>query len=126
MFSEAGGQVFLSDWATDQQLAEATAAQLHFEYYYEPPFCGLKGRSRLAVVDGLVNESVARLLAGALPEGESVVICGTAVDPRAQEALEALRPGSTVRKIPQSLLRQYRRRQRWLNQSTAPSAEVAA
>jgi adenine-specific DNA-methyltransferase len=125
MFTDADGQVFLSDWATDQQLAEATAAQLHFEYRSEPPFCGRKGRSRLAVVDGLVNEGVVRLLVGALSDNEGVVICGTAVDPKAEEALRTLRPGSTVRKIPQSLLRQYRQRRRWLNQVTAtPGVEA--
>jgi adenine-specific DNA-methyltransferase len=116
MFSEVDGHVFLSDWASDQQLAEATAAQLHFEFRPDPPFSGRKGRSRLAVVDGLINESVVRLLVGALQDGETVVVCGTAVDPKADEALKTLRPGSAVRKIPQSLLRQYRQRRRWLSQ----------
>jgi adenine-specific DNA-methyltransferase len=72
-----------------------------------------------------VNDGVVRLLAGALSEGESVVICGTAVDPKAEELLRKLRPGSMVRKIPQSLLRQYRQRRRWLQSAPAKSEAPA-
>lgn len=108
MFSAQAGQVFLSEWATNGKLAEVTAAQLHYDYQYDPPFCGRRARSRLAVVDGLLNEDVVRLLVTALPENERLVACGTAVDPAARETLRSLRPGSTVRKIPQSILQEYR------------------
>jgi adenine-specific DNA-methyltransferase len=108
MFAESGGQVFLSDWATNGQLAEATAAQLHYGYQFDPPFCGRRGRSRLAVIDGLVSEDVIRLLVGALADDERIVVAGTAVDPMARTVLRSLRPGSTVRKIPQSILHEYR------------------
>jgi len=133
MFSEEGGQVFLSEWATNGKLAEGTAAQLRFDYVYEPPFCGRRGRSRLAVVDGLVNEDVVRLLLRALAEDEQLVVCGIAVDPAAREALRAQRPGSTVRKIPQSMPQDYRQTTRWARPepreasadgSVAPIAEV--
>ncbi len=113
MFEEAGGQVYLSEWATNGQLAEATAAQLHYDYTYDAPFCGRRGRSRLAVVDGLVNEDVVRLLVSALAEDERLVACGTAVDPTARDVLRQLRPGSSVRKIPQSILQEYRQATRW-------------
>lgn len=108
MFIEAHGQVFLSEWATNGRLAEATAAQLHYIYDFDPPFCGRRGRSRLAVIDGLVSEDVIRLLVGALADDERIVVAGTAVDPVARTALRALRSGSTVRKIPQSILHEYR------------------
>ena len=108
MFDAQGGQVFLSEWATGGTLAEVTAAQLHYDYEYRPPFCGRRGRSRLAVIDGLVNEHVVRLLVTALAEGESLVVCGTALDPAARDALKELRPGSSARKIPQSILQEYR------------------
>jgi len=55
MFEAEAGLVFLSDWMTNGALAEATAAQLGFVYQGDPPFAGRKGRSRLAVVDGVVN-----------------------------------------------------------------------
>src|SRR5581483_3292469 len=99
MFAEVQGRVWLADWATDRALAEATAAQLGYEYEPDPPFAGRKGRARLAVVDGLVNEDVVELLVGALPEGERLVLCGTAVDPAATELLRTLRSGSRTRKI---------------------------
>lgn len=108
MFQRSDGLVVLSDWATNARLAEVTAAQLHYEYEYDPPFCGRRGRSRLAVIDGLVNEDVVRLLVPALAEDERLVVCGTAIEPVAKEVLRALRPGSALRKIPQALLQEYR------------------
>ncbi len=108
MFEADGGLVFLADWMANGKLAEATAAQLGFEYEPDPPFSGRKGRTRLAVVDGVVNESVVRLLVEALPDRERVVICGTGIDTDARSILRELRPGSTLRKIPAALLDEYR------------------
>jgi adenine-specific DNA-methyltransferase len=108
MFEVDGGVVFLAEWMTNGQLAEATAAQLGYEYVTEPPFCGIKGRTRLAVVDGLVNDAVVRLLAGAVGVKERIVVCGTGIDPAARAILKELRPGSTLRKIPASILDEYR------------------
>ncbi len=113
MFEAVDGHVFLSEWATNGKLAEVTAAQLHYDYEYAPPFAGRRGRSRLAVIDGLVNEAVVQLVVNALPEDERVVVCGTAIDPEAKDALRKLRPGSTVRKIPHSILQEYRQAARW-------------
>ena len=108
MFEADGGLVFLADWMTNGTLAEATAAQLGFAYEPDPPFVGRKGRTRLAVIDGGVNEDVVRLIVSALPERERVVICGTGIDPAARPVLRDIRPGSTLRKIPSALLDQYR------------------
>jgi adenine-specific DNA-methyltransferase len=108
MFEADGGLVFLADWMTNGTLAEATAAQLGFEYEETPPFAGRKGRTRLVAVDGVVNESVVRLIVSALPEGERVVVCGTGIDTDARAILRELRPGSTLRKIPSALLDEYR------------------
>jgi DNA modification methylase len=108
MFEAEDGLVFLADQMTNGALAEATAAQLGFEFETDPPFAGRKGRSRLAVVDGVVNESVVRLLVSSLPETERVVICGTGIDPDVRPVLRELRPGSTLRKIPAALLSEYR------------------
>jgi adenine-specific DNA-methyltransferase len=108
MFEAEEGLVFLADWMTNGSLAEATAAQLGFAYDEDPPFSGRKGRTRLAVVDGIANESVVRILHSALPEGEKVVVCGTGIDTDARPVLRELRPGSTLRKIPAALLDEYR------------------
>jgi adenine-specific DNA-methyltransferase len=108
MFAAEDGLVFLADWMTNGTLAEATAAQLGFTYESDPPFAGRKGRTRLAVVDGVVNEAVVKLLVSALPERERVVICGTGIDTDARPILRDLRPGSTLRKIPAALLDEFR------------------
>ncbi len=127
MFEEDGGVVFLADWAVNGKLAEATAAQLGYVYGLEPPFCGRKGRTRLAVVDGLVNEDVVRLLLSASADTETLVVCGTAVDDAARAPLRTLRPGSTLRKIPTSILGEYRAERRWYVADTTgvePATEV--
>lgn len=108
MFEADGGLVFLADWMTNGALSEATAAQLGFTYENDPPFSGRKGRTRLAVVDGVVNETVVRLVANALLDRERVVVCGTGIDTEARPILRELRPGSTLRKIPAALLHEYR------------------
>lgn len=113
MFEDDEGVVVLADWATNSELAEATSAQLGFAHEPTPPFCGRKGRSRLAVIDGLVNELVVTLLVGALGEDELLTVCGTSVDDLAAEALREARPGSRVRKIPASLLSEYQEATRW-------------
>lgn len=108
MFEEDQGLVVLSEWATNGDLAEATAAQLGYEFVQTPPFCGTKGRTRLAVIDGLVNDAVVRLLAGTAASRERIVVCGTGIDPAARTVLKELLPGSTLRKIPASILDEYR------------------
>lgn len=127
MFEEDGGMVYLADWATNGRLAEACAAQLHFALDFDPPFVGRKGRMRLAVVDGLVNEDAVRLLLDVLPEGERLTVCGTAVDPAVRKLLRDERPGSSARKIPQAILDDYRLA-RWVPSRTAEveSAEATA
>ena len=108
MFEELDGVVYLSDWAVNGELAEATAAQLGFVYVPEHPFVGRKGRSRLAVVDGHVSGAVADLLVEALESDERLVICGTSFDPAVNERIQATALGSRVRKIPASILAEYR------------------
>lgn len=108
MFANDEGIIVLAEWATNGSLAEATAAQLGYEYNPDPPFCGKRGRARLAVIDGLINEGVIRVLVSALGDGERLQVCGTAVEPEARNVLKDLCPGSTIRKIPASILSVYR------------------
>ena len=129
MFTDDEGAVVLSAWATRGDLGEATAAQLRYEHDPDAaPFCGRKGRSRLAVIDGMVTGTVARILASALAEGETMVICGTSVDSEARDVLAETSPGSTVRKIPASIIREYgriyrRQRERQLQLIEEPATE---
>jgi adenine-specific DNA-methyltransferase len=122
MFEDDLGDVVLAEWATNGKLAAATAAQLHFSLEVDPPFCGRKGRHRLAVIDGLVSEDVVHLLAARLDENEQLTLCGTSVDPAAIAALTALRPGSRVKKIPASLLADYQQSGRWKAQTKRGNA----
>lgn len=126
MFESDGGMVFLSDAMTNGRLAEATAAQLGFDYESEPPFVGRKGRARLAVVDGIANEGVIKLLVVALAEGERLVVCGTGIDPDARVILKQLAPGSTLCKIPAALLDRYRASEAAARAAKARATETTA
>lgn len=112
MFAVHDARVVLADWAVDGALGEAVAAQVGFAYAPDPPFTGTKGRTRLAVIDGLVDDAVVTMLASWLPDGELLTVYGTAVDPESAATLRSIRRGCTVRKIPQSVLDEYRRRGR--------------
>lgn len=127
MFAADEGVVYLADWAVGGDLAEATAAQLGFECEPElAPFCGRKGRSRLAVIDGLASPAVAELLVRALEEKERLVLCATAIDPDTADALRALRAGSRVRKIPSSILADYKQSKRWWPRDETPPAAASS
>ena len=125
MFEDDEGDVVLAGWATNGKLAEATVAQLHFTLEDDPPFCGRKGNSRLAVVDGLISEDVVELLTSRLGEGEQLTLCGTSVDPAAIAKLKDLRPGSRIKKIPASLLADYQQSGRWKARTTRTSPSSA-
>ena len=108
MFTESRGAVVLADWAVNGHLAEATAAQLGYEFRFDPPFCGFKGKSLLAVIDGLITSEVVQLIAASLEPHQRTVVCGTAVAVDADTALKSVSPGSRVRRIPASILADYR------------------
>lgn len=110
MFERVDGRVVVASWATNGKLAQAVAAQAAFNF--DPaaaPFCGAKGKTRLAVVDGLLSPEVVSFLVDWLDDDELLSVYGTAVDPDVRAALAALRRGSEVKKIPQSILDDYRR-----------------
>ena len=99
------GDVFLAEWATNGAFSEAVAAQLGFEQIDEPPFCGRKGRTRLAVLDGVVGAAEVEFLVAALDERERVIVVGQAFTEDAESTLRTLSPGSRVRHAPHDLLR---------------------
>ena len=103
-------RVVVALWAAGGALAEAVAAQAAFPFDpADVPFCGRKGKTRLAVVDGLLNPEVLDLLVSWLDSDELLTVYGTAVDPDCHATLAQLRLGSNVKKIPQSILDDYRR-----------------
>ncbi|NEW32942.1 site-specific DNA-methyltransferase [Nocardia cyriacigeorgica] len=105
MYNLAGGHVFLAEWATNGAFARAVAAQLDFTVQDEPPFCGVKGRSRLAVIDGIVDEQVIRAVVARLSDAERAVVVGKGATAGAGPLLKELNPGSRLRKAPRDLLK---------------------
>lgn len=113
MFEDDHGIVVLADWATSNALGEAVAAQLGFDHELDSPFCGRKGRTRLAVIDGHVNKDVARTLVDALGKGERLSLVATSIEPGVDEALGKWRGGSRARVAPEDLLLAYATPSRW-------------
>ena len=105
MFERVASHVVLSDWAVNGQLAEAVAAQLKFTREPDGPFIGRRGRTRLAVLDGMVTAGLAEHLVSQLGEQETVVVVAMALEEGIAEHLRALRPGSRARKVPRDLAR---------------------
>jgi len=101
---DASGEVFLSPAATNGAWSRAVAGQLKFTRTPDDPvFCGRKGRQRLAVVDGVVDENVIRTIVSSLADKQSAVVVGKAFVTGAAELLRELSPASVVRKAPDDL-----------------------
>ena len=105
MFEDVDGTVVLADWATNGQLAEAVAAQLRFGLEPAGPFVGRKGRTRLAVLDGMLTVGVADHLLDQLDERENLVVVAMTLEEGVAEHLRKQRPGSRARKVPRDLAR---------------------
>lgn len=99
------GEVFLAEWATNGAFSDAVAAQLGFEKDDETPFCGRKGRTRLAVLDGVVGATEVEFLVASLGERERAVVVGKVFTEEAEARLRELSPGSRMRHAPHDLLR---------------------
>lgn len=105
MFEDADGSVVLSEWASNGKLADHVAAQLQFVREPRAPFAGYKGRTRLAVIDGMLTTGVADHLLAHLQEDETLTVVSVALEPGVEEHLREKRPGSRARKVPRDLLR---------------------
>lgn len=97
-------EVYLSAAATDGAWSRAIAGQLRFAHTPDHPiFCGVRGRQRLAVIDGVVDEGVVRSVVEHLGEKERAVIVGKSVLPGAVQTLTDLSPGSRIKKAPNDI-----------------------
>ena len=113
MYEDTPFGVLLAEWATNGRFARAVAGQLGFEFQAETaPLCGVRGRMRLAVVDGTVGPEEVRQVVGALGEKERVTIVAKSVLPEAESTLAEISPGSRIRKAPRDLLTSGARRMR--------------
>lgn len=101
---DGDGDVFLSRQATNGAWSRSVAAQLKFALTADHPvFCGVRGRQRLAVIDGVADEVVVRTVLENLANRERAVIVAKAVLPEAEQLLGELSPGSRIRKAPEDL-----------------------
>ncbi len=101
--SDAGLEVYRAEGIDTATLRRAVAAQLGYALIEHPVFTGVRGRSRLAVVDGVVDATAVADIAAALAEGETALVAGTSVTDDAQSALRDLNKGSRILRIPRDL-----------------------
>lgn len=104
MYEVTSYGVMLADWAVNGRFAQAVAGQLGFDWEPTEPFCGVRGRMRLAVFDGTVGLEEIRQTVAALADTERVTIVAQAVLPAATELLRQLSKGSRLLKAPRDLL----------------------
>ena len=105
MYEDTPYGVVIADWATSARFARAVAGQLGFQWHPDAaPLCGVRGRMRLAVVDGAVGPEEVRQIVGALGDKERVTIVAKTVLPEAESTLAEISAGSRIRKAPRDLL----------------------
>lgn len=87
------------------QLQRSVAAQLDYSLLDDRSgvFTGTRGRSRLAVIDGVADEIVVGDVLAALATGQAAVVAATAFTPGAGSLLRETSPGSRCVRIPSDL-----------------------
>jgi adenine-specific DNA-methyltransferase len=123
--ADEDGDLYLADWAIGGELARAVCAQVRYEYEPIGPFTGHRGRSRLAVLDGMLTTGVTELLLSKLADRETLLVVAQAVEPGVEELLAARRSGSKVRKMPRDLARRGILPSRLVTLTTAPDGVFA-
>lgn len=106
----ADGGLALSDWAVNGHLAEATAAQLGYQYAPDGPFAGRNSHTVLAVIDGRVDGMLVDLLLREVDVDDVLEIAATEIAADARMTLRAHGSRHRLRKIPEEILRMRRHR----------------
>lgn len=105
MYVDSPFGVLLSEAATNGQFSRAVAGQLGYEFQPDQaPLCGVRGRMRLAVLDGAVGSEEVQAIVAALGVGERVEIVGRSIMADAAVRLDQLARGSRITKAPRDLL----------------------
>lgn len=77
------GAVYFSDAATNGAFSKAIAGQMKYRRTDDHPvFCGVKGRSKLVVIDGVADTNVVRTVVDHLGAGERAVVVAKSILPR--------------------------------------------
>lgn len=104
MYEVIDEDIYLTEAAINGEFSKAVAGQLGYRLITgDPVFCGLKGRSKLAVLDGVADENVVRSILQNLGDGYKALIVAKVVLPEAVETLHQLSHGSRIRKAPDEL-----------------------
>ncbi|MCF3140818.1 site-specific DNA-methyltransferase [Paenarthrobacter sp. AR 02] len=98
------GTVYLSEDAVNGAFSRSVCGQLGFRFEEgDPIFCGRKGRTRLAVIDGMADEHVVRVVVSSLAAQEKAMVVAKGLQEGVAELLRELSPGSRIRKAPEDL-----------------------
>src|SRR5439155_25015062 len=82
MFDTHSGIICLAENALNGKLAKLVATQLEYDYQSENEhFCGKKGNTLLAVVDGMLTEGLLNFLLNSKDENKFLEVAALAVDP---------------------------------------------
>lgn len=108
LYERDGQRVLLAGWAKGEEFAQAVAAQLGFAYEPDGPFAGVKGRIRLAVVDGTADDVVVTSIVSYLDDDERATVVAKAAAPGTEQVLRKLSSGSRLLKAPRDLVRRGR------------------
>ena len=101
VISDAYGTVALAaDGVDHATLGRAVAAQLGYTPLDSSVFAGAKGRSRLAVVEGVIDPVAVADIVSALAEGQTVLIAALAATHDAEITLKELSRGSRILRMP--------------------------
>lgn len=98
------GRFLLSERATNGAFAQAVCPQVGFSVVSDPPFIGRKGRQRLAVLDGVADDTSISAVVSHLGDGEIAVVVAKATTREAGATLARLSPGSRLCKAPDDIL----------------------
>ena len=107
MFEVHSGILCIAEHALNGKLSRLVATQLEYDYQPENEhFCGKKGDTLLAVVDGILTEGLVNFLVNSMDEKKFLEIAALAVDPDlVNKKLNNIKIG----KIPLNILRHYAR-----------------
>jgi len=107
MFEVHAGIICIAEHSLNGKLAKLVTTQL--EYDYQPDnehFCGKKGDTLLAVVDGMLTEGLLNFLLNSMDGEKFLEIAALAVDPELEnKKFNSIKIG----KIPLNILRHYAR-----------------
>ena len=100
---ELGVVVFQAAATDNAKLVDAVTAQLGYTRVDHAIFAGVKGRSRLVVVAGVVDTIAVQDIVSALEERQTALIAALSITEDAMSALRELSRGSRIVRVPTDL-----------------------